>query len=385
VFKVIAGRLGLACVCACAAVALGFACWASVASAYIYWSNGDASAVGRAELDGRGFSPDYVTGAPHVAGVAVSGQYIYWANAGIGTIGRESLTGAGAPDQTFITGARVPQGLAVDGQYLYWASQEGNSIGRAKLDLTEVARAFIRVSRPFAVAVNGSYIYWSSIGSGRIERADLDGRDVDRGFITGLHQPRGIAIAGQYIYWADSGTGTIGRAELSGTGTPDLTFIKHVHRVYGVAIAGKYIYLTFLPQSPVERAVLTSTGAADMKPIVARAGAPAWVAVATAEPPWTLEFTATPASATIGTSVTITAQTNNILLHNSIRISVAGKVIKTCDTLTCTFTTGAVGGDTTYEAEVGPVHSKPYGKAALVSASATVDRTRPTCTGTKCT
>jgi virginiamycin B lyase len=131
VFKVIAGRLGLARVCACAAVALGFACWASVASAYIYWSNGAGSAVGRAELDGRGFSPDYVTGAPHVAGVAVSGEYIYWANAGIGTIGRESLTGAGAPDQTFITGARVPQGLAVDGQYLYLASQEGNSIGRA--------------------------------------------------------------------------------------------------------------------------------------------------------------------------------------------------------------------------------------------------------------
>ena len=382
-FEVTAGRLGVARVCACAAVALGFACWTPVASAYIYWSNGVASAVGRAELDGGGFSPNYITGAPHVAGVAVSAQYIYWANAGGGTIGRESLTGAGTPEETFITDAGLPQGLAVSDQYLYWANGSGNGIGRAKIDGTHADRTFIRVSRPFAVAVSGSYVYWSSTVSGTIGRANLDGRDVDRNFITGLARPRGIAIAGQYIYWANSGTGTIGRADLSGTGT-DQTFIKHAHRAYGLAIAGKYIYLTFLPGSPVERAVLTSTGAGHMKSIIRRAGAPAWVAVATTEPPWTLEFTATPASATIGTPVTITAQTNNILAHVSINISVAGKVIKRCDRSTCTFTTGAPAGDTTYDAYVGPAHPKPSGKKALVSASATVDRTPPTCIGTDC-
>jgi hypothetical protein len=107
------------------------------------------------------------------------------------------------------------------------------------------------------------------------------------------------------------------------------------------------------------------------------------VAVTPRVPRWTLELTAVPASAAIGTPATLTAVTNNILngtpLYH-INISAGGTVFKRCKKNTCTVSLAAGEGLTTYEADVSAVHSKK----AVVSAAADVDRTRPTCTGNEC-
>jgi sugar lactone lactonase YvrE len=336
--KVIVSRVDAARVLACAVVVLGFGCWAAQASAYVYWS-GLGGTIGRANLNGTGATLRYITGESRPAvGVAVDGQYVYWANARTGTIGRESLDGS-PPSESFITGAHVPDGVAVNGQYIYWANYGRGTIGRAKIDGTDVKQRFIITGarqKPDGVAVNGQYIYWANAGTDTIGRATLDGTGTpSESFIIGAHAPEGVAVDGQHIYWANRDTGTIGRAKIDGT---------------------------------------------DAHQRFIRAPAADGVAVATSVPPWKLELTAVPESATIGTAVTITAVTNNILGGTPryyINISAGGKVFKRCKMTTCAVSLSPGLGATTYEADVGPAHTKPYSKKAIVSATTGVDRTRP--------
>ena len=379
VVKVIVSRVDAARVLACAVVVLGFGCWAAQASAYVYWS-GLGGTIGRANLNGTGATSSYITGESRPAvGVAVDGQYVYWANTRTGTIGRESLDGS-PPSESFITGAHAPDGVAVNGQYIYWANAGTSTIGRAKIDGTDVKQRFITGagrSRPDGVAVNGQYIYWTTI-TGTIGRAKIDGTDVKQRFIiTGFRRPDGVAVNSQYIYWANAGTDTIGRATLDGTGIPSESFITGAHAPEGVAVDGQYIYWANRDTGTIGRAKI---GGTDAHQRFIRAPAADGVAVATSVPPWTLELTAVPATATIGTRATITAVTNNILDGTPryyINISAGGTVFKRCKATSCTVSLDPGLGATTYEADVGPAHTKPYSKKAIVSATTGVDRTRP--------
>ena len=84
--------------------------------------------------------------------------------------------------------------------------------------------------------------------------------------------------------------------------------------------------------------------------------------------------------APIGTDVTLSAATNNILRsrpRDEITILEGTAVLKRCRTNSCTFTGGGGLGTTTYEAKATPVH----GTKVLVSAGASVDRTKQICPG----
>jgi len=364
----------------CALTVLGLACWAAPAGAYVFWSSPLRSTIGRANLNGSGADSTYVTRPPALrpSGIAVGGQYVYWVNADPGSIVRQSLDAIGAPDQTLIGRVPTPEGLAVNGHYIYWADEAAGMIGRAGLDGSHPNERFISgAHHPYGVAVDGQYIYWTNFATGTIGRAAVDGSGVDESFITGADRPYGVAVNGQYIYWTNLRGNTIGRAAVDGSGA-DESFITGAGGPTGIAVDPGYLYWSSLRTHSVARAPIDGSGSVDDAFI--RVTDSQWVAVADRAPTWTLQFTATPASATIGTAVTLSAATNNILRgrpRDEITILEGTTVVKRCRTNSCTVEAGGGLGTTTFEAEVTPVHSKKV----LVSAGASVDRTKPTCPG----
>ena len=134
------GRKGIVAAVVGALVAAG--CWAAQASAFVYWTNGTANSIGRANLDGSVATPSFITGANRPDDVAVDAHDIYWSNVGNGTIGRANPDGSGV-NQSFIAGASGPTGIAVDGDHIYWANATSNTIGRANLDGSNVNESLI--------------------------------------------------------------------------------------------------------------------------------------------------------------------------------------------------------------------------------------------------
>ena len=236
----------------------------AVDSNHIYWANVFAGTIGRANLDGTGVDQSFIIGAIAPIAVAVDSGHVYWADQGTcattcpppqqgeGTIGRANLDGTGV-NPSFITGASNPVGVAVDANHVYWSNEDPTSgtIGRANLDGTEVNQSFItgrlKPSRarinPFGVVVNANHLYWgngcapchSSRPSSTIGRANLDGTGVNVRFITGVTYPFALAVDSGYVYWADFDMGTIGRANLDGTGV-NQSFITGADHPEGVAV-----------------------------------------------------------------------------------------------------------------------------------------------------
>ena len=107
--------------------------------------------------------------------------------------------------------------------------------------------------------------------------------------------------------------------------------------------------------------------------------------------PWTkLKLTAAPASS-IGIPETIEASTNNVIRGTPYRINiyVKGKLLGSCHTSVCAFsyTPPTLAPQTIrFSADVGPRHTKPFSKNAIVSkkGKALIHYTRP-CTPPKCT
>jgi hypothetical protein len=54
-----------------------------------------AGTIGRADLDGTGVTPNFITGANGPTAVVVDGAHIYWTNFDSNTIGRADLDGTG--------------------------------------------------------------------------------------------------------------------------------------------------------------------------------------------------------------------------------------------------------------------------------------------------
>lgn len=99
------------------AIALAFA---TPAKGFIYWANG--SSIGRANNDGSGPNPNFITGQAEPCGLAVDSQHIYWANQAGGSIGRGNLDGTGI-NPNFIATDALPCGVALDGTHVWWANQ----------------------------------------------------------------------------------------------------------------------------------------------------------------------------------------------------------------------------------------------------------------------
>lgn len=78
---------------------------------YVYWTNVNSNAIGRANIDGTAPDQNFITGANAPDGVTATSTHIYWTNVNNGTIGRANIDGTGT-NQNFITGANGPVGVA---------------------------------------------------------------------------------------------------------------------------------------------------------------------------------------------------------------------------------------------------------------------------------
>jgi virginiamycin B lyase len=237
--------------------------------AFVYWANGSVAggfgsggAIGRAELDGSGAGPSFITGAEYPYGLTVDSGHVYWTNSFRNTIGRANLDGTEV-NQSFIFGVHGPFGVAVDASHIYWTNGQTTpgTIGRANLDGSGVDESFISgADTPYGVAVDASHIYWTNtFTTNTIGRASLDGSQVNQSFITGADSPTDVAVDANHIYWTNR-TGTIGRADLDGNDVSQ-SFIPAANAPFGVAVDGGHVYWTNdFPTSTIGRADIDGTG-----------------------------------------------------------------------------------------------------------------------------
>jgi hypothetical protein len=263
---------------------------APTASAFIYWANGGetgASTIGRANNDGSGANPNFITGQKEPCGVAVDSQHIYWANQVGGSIGRANLDGSDV-DPNFITGALLPCGVALDGTRIWWANGETSvstqtgQVARANLDGSGASVLYsgsTLVEGPRGIGVGSNLVYWSndlvspqSIGRGGVDgtpppvknfitmpsnlypawptvaggrlyftltlgltSTDLEGADPSPGIPSTAYG--GIAVHGSKLYWANLTEGTLSRANLDFT-SPDFAFMTGLGKPTGLAVDG---------------------------------------------------------------------------------------------------------------------------------------------------
>ncbi len=254
-------------VVAFAVAALAALALADRADAYVYWTRlggfGAAGEIGRANNDGSHANPNFIRGGGiGPDGVTTDSKHVYWINGDADAIARAKLNGRGV-DQEFIKHVGgFARDLVVAGGYLYWSNgettQRNASIGRARTNGKQVNLDFIGFeepllySTPSELAVVGDYIYWAnSYKRYTIGRARLDGSDVNQEFIEGapqnpyvprLHNPFGLAANEDYIYWTDRGSNSIARANIDGTGV-EIKFIPDVgHYVSSLAVDDDHLY-----------------------------------------------------------------------------------------------------------------------------------------------
>ena len=275
-----------------ALMAFSFA-FAPRADAYVYWADwrDGASWISRADLDGSGFDPDFVSlpsphaAHPQVSAIAVNDTHIYWAgsrSSAKDTIGRARLDGTKL-NKRLVSGVPLAAGaIAVDDKHIYWTNLADDAIGRANLDGAGVDPDFIAApggqsgsELNHGVAVDDKHIYWTtsifySGGSGTVGRADLDGTQVDAQFISGISPTGGIAVDVAHIYWTqlqpNRRDGTIARSNLDGSGVESLISIADFVPA-NVAVDDKHVYWTayhyFRGGGGIDRANLDGTGVDD--------------------------------------------------------------------------------------------------------------------------
>lgn len=268
---------------ACVAAAAWCACLAAPADAFVYWTTTGTS-IGRANLDGSGVDPSFLSTAASALSLHVDQSGLYWGNYGngvatSGTVGHADLNGAGA-SQSFIAPAYRPCGVAVIGRYIYWSNCANHTISRANLDGTGVIGAFITSPDNAAnLVVAGQYIYWA--GANAIGRARLDGTNVQPTLIR--VSALGLAADGSHLYWSSSGPPVrIGRANLDGSGVNRNFINPRTVALEGVAVDAAHIYWSN-DQDAIGRANLNGSGVTPR--FILTQGQPFAVAVDSGQPP----------------------------------------------------------------------------------------------------
>ena len=118
------------------ALAVGTLALVARADAFVYWASASTNSIGRANLDGTGVNPSFITGANGPTGLAVDAAHVYWANTGAAPafdsrIGRANIDGTGA-DQDFITATSQPTGVAVDAAVGRCVGEKSAKSGRTR-------------------------------------------------------------------------------------------------------------------------------------------------------------------------------------------------------------------------------------------------------------
>ena len=172
-------------------VALAIACSLSLAgqaSAFIYWTDGNAGTIGRASSEGSHVEPAFITGADAPCGVTADDEFIYWAESA-GTIGRARLDGTHV-NHSFITGPYLWCGPSTDAGQLYWAVAKNTnagrvgSVGHASASGVGVNENFIQDPFGWAIATASfdGYLYWTNFsiqGQEALWRATDEGSDAE--------------------------------------------------------------------------------------------------------------------------------------------------------------------------------------------------------------
>ncbi len=187
----------------------------AVDDSHVYWTYdfapGNQGGIGRANLDGTGVDPGFITTAGEVDHVAISNSQVYWSSTfrgGIGpnfrAIGRANLDGTGV-NPTWISPMYLPYPpeLVVDDSHLYWLNGVDGMVGRANLAGTGVNQSFIAgvsaAGQAQGLAADAGHLYWLSPDPGMVGRANLDGTGVNQSFskIAGAGQTsRDVAVDG---------------------------------------------------------------------------------------------------------------------------------------------------------------------------------------------
>jgi hypothetical protein len=171
--------------------------------------------------------------------VTVDATHIYWADDRAGTIGRANRDGTGV-DPNFITGLLTSHARSL---IVTIARHPGKRGGRRRAHLLDRLRdrddrarqpgrqprppkVHHRRRQPVGVAVDAGHVYWTN-NPDRRDRAGQPRRhgrepDLHRRLGSGVLASGGMAVDAAHVYWTNGQT--IGRANLDGT-TADPTFI----------------------------------------------------------------------------------------------------------------------------------------------------------------
>ena len=173
----------------------------------LYWTENPLFAgtnqIRRADMDGGGPIDNLVTTGtndPVDLQLDLEAGKIYWTDGDAGEIRRADLDGSNAA--VFLSGLTRPQGLVLDrgARMMYWASDGlvTNKIQRANLDGAPVVQDLVTtgLTSPIGIELDLSAgkIYWSDWGTNKIQQANLDGTNVTDIVTTGLILPIGIAM-----------------------------------------------------------------------------------------------------------------------------------------------------------------------------------------------
>ena len=223
--------------------------------AYIYWADGTAGTIGRANIDGTEPNNEFITVPTVPKYVVANDTHIFWTDETSDTIGRANIDGS-EPNNEFITTPDAPIGIALDGTYVYWADNK-LAIGRAKLDGSEAEKEFIKVGETInlrGLVVDAEHIYWTNTQSENIGRANIDGTEPNDNFITEVGGfPGGITVDGTHIFWTRGGE--IGRANIDGSGQENEFFTTPVV-AEGVTVDSAYLYWSDKNKEQIGRANL---------------------------------------------------------------------------------------------------------------------------------
>ena len=226
--------------------------WTAVDSGHVYWTNTAAGTIGRADIGGANPDPSFITGLENPEGITVDSGHIYWAEArdhqaGHGTIGRATLAG-GSIEKEFITGAGDPRGIAVSSEYVYWTNGASTDIGRATITGANPEQSFLARAEyedPWGIAVNATNLYWvfeyRGGGSSYVVKMNVGGGGESSAYVG--EQARGLAIDSNHLYWGEVDSGAIERRVLNLEGNRE-QFITGTRGVFGVAVDAGHVYWT---------------------------------------------------------------------------------------------------------------------------------------------
>jgi hypothetical protein len=195
----------------------------AVHGGHIYWANnGNAgqSTIGRTDTNGRNVDDDFITGAtfdggfdaPNGVAVDPSDTHIYWGNGDAGAVGRANLDQNGDVsqiDQSFvsISSPSIPPfvlGVAVDPDTVFWADTDNSTVGAAAVSSPFPNPSFIETGEINGVAVDNTFIYWTNHtedpnfpnrATSSIGRADLNGQNANQQFIPLPQATQPVAVA----------------------------------------------------------------------------------------------------------------------------------------------------------------------------------------------